>query len=668
MSTVDRMVLRLCRACAFVSVLAAWLPSGCGDDGSAATTEDATSSTSDGGGTTTATSTTSASPTGADTTGSADATQTGGSITSDATTTGAADSGTGDGTTGGDDGMALDGVCSVDGWCWVSPMPHGNTIEAWWAAGPNEVWAVGTGGSIAAFDGMAWTFEPAFTDNALRGVWGAAGDDIWAVGEEGTIAHYDGVAWIEDPFPAQIQFADVWGSGPDDVWAVGQGVVAYYDGMAWSEVATSLFFVNLRAVWGTGPDDIWIAGDSIAHYDGMQWSYADVAGFPSAFSDIEGSGPDDVWAVTDTNDGIWHWDGGPSWTLHTPWFGQLQGVAAFDASTAWIVADDTILRWDGVAWAPDPTFADGALRSVIQTGPQDAWAGGIGGGTLRWDGASWALVHGDPTVSVPDYTALAGGGTTPWAAGYHVGSLDQNAWVEEPGQTFLFALDAQEIDGERWLVEYGGGTNVWHDDGSGWAVAMPLGSRKHRALWGATNTDVWVAGGAVGDAWHLDGAGRSVVDLGPSNTIHAIDGVGGVGGDVWFVGAGGLALRYSGGQPDVLRMSGDDYMAVRAIGAQDVWAVGTERLSRFDGAAWSDFTVAIGQGYFLEAVDGPDADHVWAVGQSSLFGAVAFGWDGTGWTREVTGSGNALSALWLDASDILWAVGVRGSVLRRQAM
>ncbi len=662
----DRMTTRFACGWCLASMIAAVAASGCGDDGSAASADGTTGGSTGVGDATTGSEPTSSMPTSADTTGGADATHTGddtGNVTVTGTT-GGDDTGTGDDSTGGDDGPALDGVCSIDGWCWVHPMPHGNTIEAWWAASPSEVWAVGTGGSIAFFDGVAWSFEPAFTDDALRGVWGSASDDIWAVGEEGTIVHYDGAAWSELPFSAEIQFADVWGSGPADVWAVGQGVVAHYDGVTWSEVPTSLFFVNLRAVWGTGPDDIWIAGDSIAHYDGVQWSYADVAGFPSAFSDIGGSGPDDVWAVTDTNDGIWHWSGGPSWTLHTPWFGQLRSVDAFDASTAWIVANDTILRWDGVAWTSDPSFTDGDLRSVVQTGPQDAWAGGIGGGTLRWDGATWTLVHGDPTATEPDYGAVAGSGTTPWAAGYNVGSFQQGAWSEEPGEQFVFALDAWEIDGERWLVEHGGGTNVWHDDGTGWSVSLPLGSQNYRAIWGATNSDVWVGGGAFGDAMHYDGAQWSAIDLGPNNTIHGIHGLG---SDVWFAGSGGLVLQYDGVQSEVLRTGGDDYMAVWALGPQDVWAVGTMRLDHWNGVGWSDGTVEIGQGYFLQAVAGPDADHVWAVGQSGLFGAVAFGWDGNTWTREVSGSGNALAGLWLDSSNILWAVGVRGSVLRRQA-
>jgi len=105
-------------------------------------------------------------------------------------------------------------------------------LHALWGTG-NEIWAAGAAGTVRRFarqpDGTVTTDDVAFPNRAtIRALAGFASNDIWAGGSDGTLAHWDGTAWelvdigVEDATSREI-FA-LWASGPEDVWAVGRNV------------------------------------------------------------------------------------------------------------------------------------------------------------------------------------------------------------------------------------------------------------------------------------------------------------------------------------------------------------------------------------------------------------------------------------------------------------
>src|SRR5262245_26790825 len=73
-------------------------------------------------------------------------------------------------------------------------------------------------------DAAAWCPVPTSVNTLYRltSVWGSGKDDVWAVGSGGTIIHYDGSAWKPTPPdpPTMNTFYGVWGSGAKDVWVV----------------------------------------------------------------------------------------------------------------------------------------------------------------------------------------------------------------------------------------------------------------------------------------------------------------------------------------------------------------------------------------------------------------------------------------------------------------
>ena len=86
----------------------------------------------------------------------------------------------------------------------------------------------------------------------LRAVWGSARDDVWVVGTEGTILHWTGERFESQSRTAKYSLNDVWGRARDDVYAVGSsGVALHYDGSEWRELETGTRS-SLQSVFGDG--------------------------------------------------------------------------------------------------------------------------------------------------------------------------------------------------------------------------------------------------------------------------------------------------------------------------------------------------------------------------------------------------------------------------------
>jgi hypothetical protein len=152
-----------------------------------------------------------------------------------------------------------------------------NYIASVWGASPNDVWAVGAGGTyqdrLLHYDGVKWSTynkEPIWcTGNTL---FGFSSNDVWMGGGGGWLAHgagiwhYDGVTWsqyyvydIKGSYLMQVQ--DLWGTSRKDIYASGlivfkegqtdnvYGFVLHFDGRRWQEVVKGPLntqFVRIR--------------------------------------------------------------------------------------------------------------------------------------------------------------------------------------------------------------------------------------------------------------------------------------------------------------------------------------------------------------------------------------------------------------------------------------
>jgi hypothetical protein len=161
----------------------------------------------------------------------------------------------------GDAGLAL--VAAAGSFIKVATPVKSNLLDVWGLA-DDLFWAVGEGGTVLRWDGMAWLKVPTGPMGGvaqnLRAVWGRAKDDVWIVGTEATILHWNGERFEQQSQRASYSLNDVWGRAKDDVYAVGSGGVAlHYDGSQWTELETGTRS-SLQSVFGDDHGRVFAAG------------------------------------------------------------------------------------------------------------------------------------------------------------------------------------------------------------------------------------------------------------------------------------------------------------------------------------------------------------------------------------------------------------------------
>ena len=303
-------------------------------------------------------------------------------------------------------------------------------------------------------------------------------------------------------------------------------------------------------------------------------------------------------------------------------------------STAGIASAQTICgTWNHVP-TPNPNPLSSQFFGIAALSDIDVWAVGqydslagtytplLRGITAHWDGSAWTLV---PTPAVgPSGTTL----------------------------TAVVAASSHDVWAMGWSSTYGTPqtlTQRW--DGSGWSVVASPVITGGSSLEGATllsSSDIWAVGNRGGGlplptvatlTTHWNGSSWSAV---PSPNV----------GNRW-----------------------NDLVAVSAVSASDVWAVGSWRNTgelyqnlalHWNGSAWSVVPTpnTAGAENELLGVVAIARDDVWATGRVNdgiVERSVFLHWNGATWTvvpgpggpGSVTGAGSLVA---LGASDV-WAVG-----------
>ena len=333
---------------------------------------------------------------------------------------------------------------------------------------------------------------------------------------------------------------------------------------------------------------------------------------------------------------------GGSWTAVEPRSpgttnNDLLGVAVLSPRNAWAVgtyADEAggqtlIERWNGTAWSvvhsPDPGEGGDFLGAVSAVSPASIWAVGEDdspGKTLilHWNGTSWRQV-----------TSPSPGGAFDYLFGVHV-------------------VSANDI----WAV--GNYTNgppvekslILHWNGKTWARVPSPNPGSTNWLYGVTATSAasaWAVGstGSRPFILHWNGATWKQV---PAPHLPGTD---------------------------------DELLAVDAISAQDVWAVGDlsdstgERtvILHWNGTAWtrtpSPDPGSADADYSLASLAATSPSNAWAAGSVSngvTYRPLILHWDGAAWTTQASpnpGTGSDLSGIAASSAANAWAVGQFGA-------
>jgi hypothetical protein len=333
------------------------------------------------------------------------------------------------------------------------------------------------------------------------------------------------------------------------------------------------------------------------------------------------------------------WSSVPSSAIATG----LWGVEALSPTDAWAIssafngAGPSVAHWDGTSWSPvaSPVGGLGGNRSdlngMIAFSPTDVWAAGFAM-TQHWDGTSWRAVAADVAALYPEDVGGTSGGDL-WAVGNPYGG------------------------------PFSGQAAIAHWDGTSWSVVPSVTNAGLGAMWSRfygvaslSRTNAWAVGTAntaIGTyrslIVHWDGTAWQIV---PSpnlafpflNILLAVSAVSA--DDVWAVGGGGLS--FAEGQAFIEHWDGTSWSVVSsppldsarsqltgiaAISANDVWAVGSSTtadgstsmlIEHWDGTSWS-------------IVSAPSAGRKVLHDVSALRDGTVFAVGSAGWKRSVIG-------------------------------
>lgn len=322
---------------------------------------------------------------------------------------------------------------------------------------------------------------------------------------------------------------------------------------------------DLVAVDARSSVDVWAVGDGIVHWDGrtlrttpLPWKHATLTG-------VSEVSPRDVWAVGNITTGSGatyrvfplaaHWDG-RGWSRQTlpPIGGSyvwLTDVVATAANQVWAVGGwggsttwPLMLNWDGSHWHRinllrlAPTV--GMLNTVDARGIDDVWAAGMDGNTMNisfgyadyvihWNGHTWSRVSSPLGQEV---------GSGPYAGALDVG-LNGDIWT----------VNFDQSGNGPFFVRWASRTKVAH--ASGW-----LTYQSYADIAAISTRNVWIVGR------------RDFTDEGPLD------------------GTGPLIAHWDGTHWRVQHTPFEQYThvglnGIRAISANDIWAVGNHLIVRY---------------------------------------------------------------------------------------
>jgi len=281
---------------------------------------------------------------------------------------------------------------SVNGASSTTVRPTTDDLRGVWGSSSSDVFAVGYDGTIAHYNGSAWSSQTSSTTNDLRGVWGSSSSDVFAVGYDGTILHYNGTTWSSQTRRTDNNLYSVWGTSSSNVFAVGaSGTILHYTD-AW-RFKTSGTTNTLYGVWGSGATDIFAVGASgtILHSDdGTSWS-SQASGTTNTLYGVWGTSSSNVYAVGASGTILRSTDSGTTWSSQTsPTSNNLYGIWGSDTDDIFAVgASGTIIHYVS-SWSSQASGTTNNLYGVWGSDASDVFAVGVSGTILHYNGTSWS--------------------------------------------------------------------------------------------------------------------------------------------------------------------------------------------------------------------------------------------------------------------------------------
>jgi hypothetical protein len=474
-------------------------------------------------------------------------------------------------------------VCSADRWCWSGPQPTGNYLHGVRRLPDGKLVMFGSADTLltSSDSGETWTGTTGVGWHRIEDLWSdmTSGTAI-AVGSRGAILRYANGAWSSVDSGIQSDLHAVFGLSANDLWVASDSGLHHWDGNTWTKQLDG----SLTGVWASSAQDIWVSAHSqVMHFDGSSWKELEVQTIDDSSADISG---------------VWGTGRGNVWFSATR---GLSGIYRYDTERNFIRAE---IQRPAEAWS---------LTSIHGTGPDDIWAVGTYQ-AWHYDGSKWTLVATDQSP---------------------VPGLDQSYYA---GSNFVHALAPDDV----WVTGAHGFLSHW--DGRAWRQSEGEPKRLGDMI-GAASDGLILAGGRKQSLWvfskyvggFFDGArwqfednpvpnkwgGGTVAAFALAHDRFRVDRIDSQG--PWQLSQHSDATGTWTSRGD----AGGHVQAIWASAPDDVWLLGKDGITHFDGRTFTR-DIVVGKG--SEWGDGTHLfgssnDHIWA-----LNGGALYEWDGRAWT------------------------------------
>jgi uncharacterized protein YjdB len=544
------------------------------------------------------------------------------------------------------------GFFRYDGTVWSSMDEPGYNAHDVCGTSSSEVYVAGDGihgPGIFRYDGVAWSVAwSAQDDEIVWEVWASPDADVFAVGLSGTIVRgYRGASVVVAPgTPTLAALGDTvrltaqaedsngdpvsgvsitsWNSSDESVATVDtEGLV--------TAVSNGVATISASATGGaSGSAQITVAQAAVTIQVTPHGATIATAGGTQAFTgaawDANGNlipGKTFTWSTLNPN--VATIDGGIGMATAVA-SGQVTVAAEADGAVGYSLLTVAVPGMEPVnLWSVMQSPTNAGLTSVWGVSSSDVYAAGEGT-ILHYDGSMWS------SMSIPwnEYLPALWGSSLNdvYAAGWEILHYDGGEWSIMSSPHVDQVLD---LWGTSPVDVFAVGRNgmMLHYDGSAWSIMNSPTTGHINDLWGFSSSDVYAVGADGSDAaiLHYGGSSWSVVSRQSNGELYGIWGASA--GDIHSVGHPAMIFHYDGnawsdtGNPEQYGANG-----VWGACASDVYAADgpSDRILRYDGAAWSIPVSGTNIGYVQDVWVSPDYD-VFAVGNT---GTIVRGYRGAG--------------------------------------
>ncbi|MGA6925363.1 MAG: hypothetical protein WBY88_06755, partial [Desulfosarcina sp.] len=223
----------------------------------------------------------------------------------------------------------------------------------------------------------------------------------------------------------------------------------------------------------------------------------------------------------------------------------------------------------------------------------------------------------------------------------------------DPQRLYAGCGYSDNIDVPLYLSTDAGATWTPADDG------LPLKSTNLRAVWAASETHVYAAGGNY-DILHISGSVVEASLSGGTQQSPELQHIFGVdNAHIYAVGANGTILHFDGTTWNPMQSGTSEILySIWGSSPDNLFAVGAQgTILHFDGRAWQ--TMASDTQVELYAVFGVGGNHVFVTGE----GGIILHYDGGAWSSMPSPTANDLYGVWGASVDAVFACGPDGTLI-----